>query len=82
MGKKRVRHSAEFKARVALEALKGLKTERKKGSKKGSILFVKKRERGQSYLLFKRGQSYLLIYWVTLFSFQEGGVRSCGAIFY
>ena len=26
MGKKRVRHSAEFKAKVALEALKGLKT--------------------------------------------------------
>jgi len=26
MGKKRVRHSAEFKGKVALEALKGLKT--------------------------------------------------------
>jgi transposase-like protein len=26
MGKKRVRHSAEFKAKVALEALKGLQT--------------------------------------------------------
>ncbi len=26
MGKKRVRHSAEFKAKVALEALKGVKT--------------------------------------------------------
>ena len=26
MGKIRVRHSAEFKAKVALEALKGLKT--------------------------------------------------------
>ena len=26
MGKKRVRHSAEFKAKVALESIKGLKT--------------------------------------------------------
>lgn len=26
MGKKRIRHSADFKAKVALEALKGLKT--------------------------------------------------------
>ena len=26
MGKKRIRHSAEFKAKAALEALKGLKT--------------------------------------------------------
>jgi transposase len=26
MGKKRVRHSAEFKGKVALEALKGVKT--------------------------------------------------------
>ena len=26
MGKKRVRHSAEFKAKVALEAVKGLTT--------------------------------------------------------
>ena len=26
MGKKRVRHSADFKAKVALEALRGLKT--------------------------------------------------------
>ena len=26
MGKKRTRHSAEFKAKIALEALKGLKT--------------------------------------------------------
>ena len=32
MGQKRKRHSAEFKAKVALEALKGLKTVTELGS--------------------------------------------------
>lgn len=40
MGKKRVRHSAEFKGKIALEALKGVKTVNELAS---SIRFIRRR---------------------------------------